>query len=435
MVRRNVAKTQHSTFSGVMRGVRGFPESICFIPCLTESCTRTCSIRCNYALMFVEHVTTAAELALLADDWEGLAAGSPMLGPRWMLPWWRHYGRQRHELDRQRELAVMAVFDSPRKLVALAPWFVENANLHGRSMGFLGSGEVCTDYLRIPCESGRAVEVARVLADELIGNDGAIPAAERHWDVLDFANVDQDCPVMNGLNHELSARGALIQRVRGNTGWRVPLPATWDEYLGRLSKSHRKQIRRLSRRSLGGGHAALHEVRTSAELPVALEILAHLHRQRRHSLGDRNMFADVRFAAFHREAARALLEASQLQLSWLEVSGEPVAAEYQVRGGDVVYAYQSGIDPHRLRLEPGRLATIATIRAAIERGDRAFDFMRGDEPYKAHWRAEPRPMLSLRVWPGTACDWVRQGLWRAGQTVRALVRDCRQFAGIYQTVR
>src|SRR5207244_453594 len=81
----------------------------------------------------------------------------------------------------------------------------------------------------------------------------------------------------------------------------------------------------------------------------------------------------------------------RLRLHWLELDGRPVAAEYHIAGEDIVYAYQSGIEPEVLHEEPGHLAAIATLQLAIAQGYRAFDFLRGDEPYKAHWRAQPRP--------------------------------------------
>ncbi|HQU46620.1 MAG TPA: GNAT family N-acetyltransferase, partial [Pirellulales bacterium] len=95
---------------------------------------------------------------------------------------------------------------------------------------------------------------------------------------------------------------------------------------------------------------------------------------------------------------------------------------YQVLGQDVVYAYQSGIDPAALGFEPGRLAMIATLRMAIEEGYRAFDLLRGDEPYKAHWRAHPRPSLQVSLWSARAADRFRGGAWRAGLQVRQWLR-------------
>ena len=40
--------------------------------------------------------------------------------------------------------------------------------------------------------------------------------------------------------------------------WRVQLPGDWEQYLAELSKSHRKQIRRLERDVLNTSRARLH---------------------------------------------------------------------------------------------------------------------------------------------------------------------------------
>jgi hypothetical protein len=385
--------------------------------------------------MIAEHITNAERLAELADDWERLVPDAPMLGPRWLLPWWRHYGAEPFAGPRGRQLSVLALVDPPYGLVALAPWYIEATRLHGRVVRFLGMGEVCTDYLGIPCRVGYEVDVARMIADALLATqprsgECCAKSRARSWDMLDLHGVDENCPVTKRVMTELDNRGALVRSVRACNGWRVLLPATWDEYVGHLSKSHRKQVRRMMRGPLGSGRLVLHEVRTPNQLPVALATLATLHRRRRLSMGESDLFARGRFAGFHRDAARGLLAAAKLRLSWAELDGVPVAAEYQLCGTGTVYAYQSGIDPGYLQSEPGHLATIATMKAAIERGDQAFDFMRGDEPYKAHWRAEPRPMLNVRVWPGSATDRLRRGIWQTGQTVRAIVRDSRRMAGL-----
>jgi CelD/BcsL family acetyltransferase involved in cellulose biosynthesis len=120
--------------------------------------------------------------------------------------------------------------------------------------------------------------------------------------------------------------------------------------------------------------------------------------------------------------AGKLLELGQLRLSWLELDGTPAAAEYHLVDSTATYAYQGGVDPERLYEEPGRLSTILCLRRAIEEGHKQFDFLRGDEPYKAHWRAVSRPTYDDRVVPnrrlarlrgrvltltGAVRDWVR----------------------------
>ena len=84
----------------------------------------------------------------------------------------------------------------------------------------------------------------------------------------------------------------------------------------------------------------------------------------------------------------------------------------------VTYVYQAGIDPARLDEEPGHLITAAVVKRAIEQGGRAIDFLRGDEPYKAHFRAVARPLLALCVVPNRTLPRLRNNLWLAGRSVK-----------------
>jgi CelD/BcsL family acetyltransferase involved in cellulose biosynthesis len=287
---------------------------------------------------------------------------------------------------------------------------------------FLGSGDVCSDYLSILALAGREEQVAVALADWLCGESPGDESVGRGWDALSLCGVDADDGITRHFVAAMRARGSLACREAGANCWRIHLPATWDEYLATLSKSHRKQLRRLQRRWFDTGRAALRLVHNEDDLGRGLAILADLHQRRRQALGQAGRFADDSFAAFHREAAGQLLQQGSLCLAWVDLDGRPVAVEYQVMGSDVVYAYQSGVDPAALDVEPGRLVMMATLRRAIEKGYRAFDLLRGDEPYKPHWRAQPRPSVQLTILPGRGTDWLKHGAWVARQQVRAWVK-------------
>ena len=120
-----------------------------------------------------------------------------------------------------------------------------------------------------------------------------------------------------------------------------------------------------------------------------------------------------------------LLREGQLRLHWLELDGKAAAAEYHLAGAGIVYAYQSGVDPDLLDQEPGRLITMATVRRAIEQGDRAFDFLRGDEPYKSHFRARPRESFDVRVVPNRVTARLRDNLYRARGNVKQWIKNCK----------
>jgi CelD/BcsL family acetyltransferase involved in cellulose biosynthesis len=109
-----------------------------------------------------------------------------------------------------------------------------------------------------------------------------------------------------------------------------------------------------------------------------------------------------------------MLQTGQLLIQVLDIDGIPAAAEYQFSGGRTLYAYQSGIDPERLGLSPGQVIMVAMVRWAIAYGYQAFDLMRGNEPYKAHWRAKPHDCLEIRIVPSRIAPQLRHSVWLAG---------------------
>ena len=159
-----------------------------------------------------------------------------------------------------------------------------------------------------------------------------------------------------------------------------------------------------------------------ATFDKAWEILIDLHQRRRQSLGEPGCFASPAWANFHREVALELLTAGTLRLSVLELDGRPVAAEYHLAGSDATYAYQGGIDPDCTADEPGQLSLILCIERAITERHRRFELLRGDEPYKPHWRATPTATCDIEVVsPRTLARWRHfswNGLRRAGRLVR-----------------
>jgi CelD/BcsL family acetyltransferase involved in cellulose biosynthesis len=357
--------------------------------------------------MRIQRFSHFEELVPYRDPWDRLSADVPFRSWIWMSTWWRHYGPGRR-------LFVLGVFDRDDALVGIAPWYLQHRGPWGQVAEFLGSGEVCSDYLSILCQPPLAEAVTAALAAWLdrYGKEEAGP------DLVKLSGVAADDLATGRLAAHLAERGSTIHRRAGPNCWRLRLPDSWDAYEALLSKSHRKQVRRLLRTLEGPGRAVLHTVTEPEELPRAMEILTDLHQRRRLSLAEPGRFASPRFTAFHGAVAGPLLESGRLRLHWLERSGRPIAAEYHLAGGAVIYAYQAGVDPDALEHEPGSLITLAVLRRAMDEGYRQFDFLRGDEPYKAHWRAEPSASVELRLVAPRPLARLRHGLWLAGSGVK-----------------
>ena len=359
------------------------------------------------------------ELIHLAADWDRLARDVPFCGWAWLSSWWRHYGRNHQDPRPGRRLFVLGVFDSGKRLVGLAPWYLDRSLAKGRVVRFLGSGEVSSDYLSLLSEPSKEDAVAEAVARWLTGPKGSPDHPDAGgWDLIELDGVDATDAALGRLVEHLDNRGAEVHRRTALSCWRIELPESWEQFLATLSKDHRKKLRRTEREMIATGRVVLNTVGNIDELPGAMETLIDLHQRRRQAIGEPGCFASSRFEGFHREVTGRLLRRGQLRLHQIVLDSRPIAAEYHLNGGDLVYAYQSGIEPEAAQLSPGRLAHLLTLRRAIDEGYRGFDFLRGDEPYKAHWRGQERKNLEIRiVCPRPAARW-RYGVWTAGRSAK-----------------
>ena len=371
--------------------------------------------------MQIRRIRNVDELSTLTSDWNRLCAGVPFRSVEWLMTWWRHYEPAMSMDHRKVELYVLCVSEG-NELIGLAPWYIERSLSGGQIVRFLGSGEVCSDYLNILCQEIRQTAVAEALADWLTRSCKSTGSQSDGWDIIELTGVDACETMPRQLADQLHQRGAEIQSFETENTWRIELPATLDEFLGELSKSHRKQLRQFQRRFFDTNRAVLRTVDHVDRFETGWRILTDLHQRRLQSLGKPGCFQSNTFEQFHRAVTELFFRQGRLGLHWLEFDGRPVAAEYQILGDDVVFAYLGGIEPDALECEPGRLITFATLQRAIEDEYRGFDFCRGDEPYKSHWRATPRANVSWRVVSTRSSARLRNRLWTAGQSARKWIK-------------
>ncbi len=263
---------------------------------------RTCSgAECDrHLIMRIVLFTRLEELVPYAETWDRLAAGVPFCTWAWMSCWWEHFGPAAGRGGRGRRLAVLGVFDSADRMLALAPWHVERSRTHGRVLRWLAGGEVCSDYLGLLCHTAVAEPVAEALADYLLAQSEAGAGAELPWDLLAVEGVEAGHLPTARLVEQLQRRGCLVHAGSPVNFWRIELPDTWRAYLAMLSKPHAKRLRHLQRTVFQTGRGTVHRVQCARQLPQAIEILTRLHQRRWNARGRPGCFASTPYAAFHR---------------------------------------------------------------------------------------------------------------------------------------
>lgn len=372
--------------------------------------------------MHVTRISTTAGLERLQPDWNGLAAGIPFRSWQWLFPWWQHYAAGK-------SLYTLAVHDEGGELVAIAPWFIEVRG-NDRVIQFLGSGQVCSDYLTLlaaPEQADRSIEaIAQWLASASHPGNSADA-----WDLLDFDGIPVGDEPLERLVAALAVHGCTSTRRPALNCWRMALPSTWDAFMQGLKASHARKIRKVRRRLFDNDRGVVRVVQTAADLERGMEILVDLHQLRWNALGEPGCFSCDMFSGFLHDAARELLAAEMLQLAWLEVEGKPAAAEFLVTSPHTQYIYQGGLDPAARQHSPGHALISALFQDAIANGCGAIDFLRGDEPYKATWGAEPVATERIRVASRRLGPQLRNHAWFAGQVMKSWVKQGLVSAGVH----
>ena len=402
-MRNKILSLRYSIFSRNPTLISGSPVTA--ILCEPNSDVIDCAARA----LTVKLVTGSELPADLLDRAKQLEVAGPFGRSIWWGSWWRHMR------PRGSELFLLAVWHGDQ-LVGLAPWYTYRAFGLGRVVRFLGDGRACSDYATIAALPEYRTEVWREVTQWVAAEAG------NGWDAFILAGASAADTSFQTFCQQLPQQNVLVdQRTVSNT-WRLTLPETWDAYLAQLSKQHRNRVRRMKRDMFDSGRATFRRATSVAELDRGFEIQRDLHRLRRNSLGDAGCFSNPRFDAFLREASQLFLEQGTLRLQWTEVDGEPIAFDSGYAHQKGLFVYQTGFDPTKSDLSPGRLHFQQSIMKAIEEGNTFFDFLRGDEPYKAHFRAEPIPVFETRLIGPRILRRLGHQVWRFQKGLKVRVR-------------
>ena len=124
-------------------------------------------------------------------------------------------------------------------------------------------------------------------------------------------------PASHGSCGSLTSGAARSMKTRRSApgGWPCPRPgkSSWAWFPRAIARNSAGPIAICSHTS----RAVLRTVENCGQLDPAMDVLIDLHQKRRQMLGEPGCFASPRFTAFHREVARRLLLAGQLQFQLL----------------------------------------------------------------------------------------------------------------------
>ncbi|SCD46673.1 Acetyltransferase (GNAT) domain-containing protein, partial [Streptomyces sp. DvalAA-14] len=175
-----------------------------------------------------------------------------------------------------------------------------------------------------------------------------------------------------------------------------------DDLIARVSSSRGQRIRSALRKLDTAG--IVERDVPAREVPAAVARLLRLHLLQWRDREVNPEHQRLRFAEHLTRAVGLMVASGDAVLTEFGRGGEVVAANLTVLSPGLAGGYLYGADP-ALRAAKVDLNTLLMrhgVRHAAGGGRGALSLLRGAEPYKSHWRPEPRPNQRLLLAGGPA---------------------------------
>ncbi|WP_023587302.1 GNAT family N-acetyltransferase [Streptomyces thermolilacinus] len=302
----------------------------------------------------------------LAAEWADMygrcSTVTPFQTHAWLHSWWLSYGSP----GRLRVVLVRRSDDG--RLVAAAPLW----RTHARVPTLELLGGALTDYGDVLADDG-CPEAVPALADAL--------ARLARGAVLDLREVRPGAAAERLLAFWTGPRTRLPDSLC------LELPSVPVEELVRRLPSARAQrarakLRRIEREGIGARQVPAEEV------PRALRRLLELHRRQWAGRGVTAEHLTERFTEHLGRAVRAMADSGHARVTEFLIGDEAVAVDLTLLSPRLSGGYLYGADPllRSLKVDMAALLLRNGARLAEEAGCGTLSLLRGDEPYKHHWR-------------------------------------------------
>ncbi|MEZ5826496.1 MAG: GNAT family N-acetyltransferase [Geminicoccaceae bacterium] len=327
----------------------------------------------------------------LAAVWR-LARGSTnaFLGEAWLSSWLETSGSKP---------ALLAGRNDEGGLVA-AGFLGENAE---RRLG----GLVRARRWNLNLSGDPAIDTIFLEYNGLIGASSG--DAARLLEALDFLLKRDDWDEVHLHGLESSVADAVCARFpRHRTVWQAPtfridleaLRASQTDLASTLSRNSRQQVRRALRLYEEEGPLTLRAAQTADEGLAFFDAMKELHMRTWSERGhEGGAFANPYFERFHRHMIARHLERGAVELLEIRCGDRAIGYLHNFIAGGHVANYQCGFaNETDNRRKPGIVSHVLAIAHHQGKGAAVYDFLAGEQRYKASLASPGPDLRSLVIW-------------------------------------
>ena len=320
-----------------------------------------------------------------AQEWNDLlktsVSNTPFLRHEYQQAWWEHRGGGEWK---HTELVLVSARED-EKLIGIAPLFISEYD--GQSaLLLIGSIEI-SDYLDLIVQIDNHARFVTGLLDFLASS------LTDNWHGLDWYNLPDSSPTLAALKTESIQRGWTHLEEMYRPTPRIALNGDFDEYLGRVEKKQRHEIRRKMRRAEESGRGLRWFISDMANVDAEIDAFLALMEHDQGKAG----FLHEPMRLQMRAVIRAAHENGWLWLAFLEADGQRIAAALNFDYNNKLWGYNAGVNRDFMDLSPGWVLLGYVLQWACENKRTEFDFMRGDEEYKYRFGAVNQYVMRAKI--------------------------------------
>lgn len=312
-------------------------------------------------MLRVEEISLGKSFTLWQNLIDKSVTASFFQQPDWLSLWRQHFGGQKE--------VILGIYQQ-QELIGVVP-FCQSGN----TITFLGIDKVLgrqkvSDFGDI---------IAKTSYEEIVWKE--ILAKVKSFQInLNF--IREDSPSFKILQ-ELGGKAQVV-----DVAPYLDLPKTWDEYLAKLDRHNRHELRRKIRRLEEKGAFKICYSGEPSDIEEFFSLMALSNEQKKDFLSEK-------MKSFFQDIFNTFWQKKRLQLCFLKLGGVNIAAAVLFVFKDELLLYNSGFDPKYAYLAPGLLLKTFLIKQAIEEGKERFDFLRGGERYKYELGGKSRELYRI----------------------------------------
>ena len=304
------------------------------------------------------------------QEWNDLVQGSvsdnPFLRYEYQRAWWEHRGGG----EWANAQLVLVTAREDEKLIGIAPLFISEYD--GQSALLLNGSIEISDYLDLIVRMDDHAHFITGLLDFLASS------LADSWRGLDWYNLPDSSPTLAALKAESESRGWVHLEEMYRPTPRIALNGDFDEYLSRVEKKQRHEIRRKMRRAIESERGGRWFISDMADPEAEIDSFLKLMEQDQ----GKASFLQEPMRTQMRDVIRTAHENGWLWLAFLEADGQRIAAALNFDYENKLWGYNAGVNRDFMDLSPGWVLLGYVLEWCCQNGRYEFDFMRGDEDYK-----------------------------------------------------